>query len=110
MPNTALITGASSGLGAEFARQLAATGADLVLVARDREALDHVAEQVRSKYGVAVEVLPADLLKRRHLARVVARVADPERPIDLLVNNAGFGLPPDFSANDIDYEMNHLLA
>jgi short-subunit dehydrogenase len=108
MPKTALITGASSGLGAEFARQLAATGADLVLVARDREALDRIAAKVRAKYGVGVEVMPADLLKRRHLAKVVARVSDPERPIDLLVNNAGFGLPLDFAANDIDDEVRHL--
>ncbi|KQM82106.1 SDR family oxidoreductase [Agromyces sp. Leaf222] len=108
MPKTALITGASSGLGAEFARQIAMTGADLVLVARDRDALDRVAERIRAKYGVGVEVLPADLLKRRHLAKVVARVADPERPIELLVNNAGFGLPLDFAANDIDDEVKHL--
>lgn len=108
MPKTALITGASSGLGAEFARQLAGSGADLVLVARDRDALDRVAHRIRAKYGVGVEVLPADLLKRRHLAKVVARVSDRERPIDLLVNNAGFGLPLDFAANDIDDEVRHL--
>jgi len=108
MPKTALITGASSGLGAEFARQLAATGADLVLVARDRAALDRIASKVRARYGVVVEVMPADLLKPRHLARVVARVADRERPIDLLVNNAGFGLPLDFAANDIEDEVRHL--
>ncbi|GAA1518676.1 hypothetical protein BJ978_000911 [Agromyces terreus] len=108
MPKTALITGASSGLGAEFARQLAATGADLVLVARDRAALERIAAKVRARYGVTVEVLQADLLKRRQLAKVVARVSDAERPIDLLVNNAGFGLPLDFAANDIDDEVRHL--
>ncbi|UOE43547.1 SDR family NAD(P)-dependent oxidoreductase [Agromyces larvae] len=105
---TALITGASSGLGVEFARQLAASGADLVLVARDRAALDRVAEQMRAASGVRVDVLAADLLKPRDLARVVARVADAERPIDLLVNNAGFGLPLDFARNDIDDEVRHL--
>ncbi|WP_127791953.1 SDR family oxidoreductase [Agromyces sp. LHK192] len=108
MAGTALITGASSGLGAEFARQLAATGASLVLVARDRDALDRVALDLRSRFGVTVEVLPADLLKRRHLAKVVARIADRERPIDLLVNNAGFGLPLDFASNDIEDEVRHL--
>ncbi|GAA1956748.1 SDR family NAD(P)-dependent oxidoreductase [Agromyces allii] len=108
MPKTALITGASSGLGAEFARQIAMTGADLVLVARDRDALEQVAGRIRAKYGVGVEVLPADLLKRRHLAKVVARIADAERPIELLVNNAGFGLPLDFASNDIDDEVKHL--
>ena len=62
MTRTALITGASSGLGAEFARQLAARGMDLVLVGRDRVALDAVATRVRDDRGVAVEVLAADLL------------------------------------------------
>jgi short-subunit dehydrogenase len=108
MSRTALITGASSGLGAEFARQLAATGADLVLVARDRTALDELADTIRRKHGVGVEVLRADLLKPRHLARVVERLSDPERPVDLLVNNAGFGLPLDFASNDIDDEVRHL--
>ena len=61
MAKTALITGASSGLGAEFARQLAARGADLVLVARDTEALERLAGALRISAGVAVEVLNADL-------------------------------------------------
>lgn len=108
MSRTALITGASSGLGAEFARQLAATGADVVLVARDRTALDELAGTIRREHGVGVEVLRADLLKPRHLAQVVERISDPERPVDLLVNNAGFGLPLDFAANDIDDEVRHL--
>ncbi|MEF3402900.1 SDR family NAD(P)-dependent oxidoreductase [Agromyces sp. CCNWLW203] len=108
MSRTALITGASSGLGAEFARQLAATGADLVLVARDRTALDELADTIRRTHGVGVEVLRADLLKPRHLAQVVERLFDAERPIDLLVNNAGFGLPLDFASNDIDDEVRHL--
>ncbi|WP_394553915.1 SDR family NAD(P)-dependent oxidoreductase [Agromyces sp. MMS24-JH15] len=105
---TALITGASSGLGAEFARQLARKGADLVLVARDRDALDRLADEVRARSGVAVEVLPADLTLPAELASVVERVADPEHPVDLLVNNAGFGLPLDFARNDIEDEVRHL--
>lgn len=108
MSRTALITGASSGLGAEFARQLAATGADLVLVARDRTALDELAARIRREHRVEVEVLRADLLKPRHLTRVVERVSDAARPIDLLVNNAGFGLPLDFAANDVEAEVRHL--
>ncbi|MGF6821365.1 short-subunit dehydrogenase [Microbacterium sp. ZKA21] len=105
---TALITGASAGLGAEFARQLAGRGADLILVARSAGALDALAEQLRAHDGVAVEVLAADLLVDADLARVVARIGDTEHPVDLLVNNAGFGLPLHFADNDIDDEVRHL--
>jgi short-subunit dehydrogenase len=105
---TALITGASSGLGAEYARQLAAKGADLVLVARDRHALDALAGEVRAAYGIEVEVLAADLLDARERAEVEERVADGERPVEVLVNNAGFGLPLAFERNDIDDEVRHL--
>ncbi|KAJ1680644.1 hypothetical protein LUZ63_024126 [Rhynchospora breviuscula] len=102
---TALITGASSGLGAEFARQLAARGADLVLVARDRAALEEVAAPVRAAHGTRVEVLPADLLDADDLAAVEARVA---AGIDVLVNNAGFGLDLAFEKTDVADEVRHL--
>jgi uncharacterized protein len=105
---TALITGASSGLGAEFARQLAARGADLVLVARDAEALRSLRDQLAARYGVDSEVLAADLTKPRQLAKVVDRLADTDRPIEVLVNNAGFGLDLRFETNDIDDEARHL--
>ena len=108
MAKTALITGASSGLGAEYARQLAAKGAHLVLVARDRDALDRLAKGLRATYGVEVEVLVADLLNARQRVRVEERLADGARPIEVLVNNAGFGLPLSFEANDIDDEVAHL--
>lgn len=104
----ALITGASSGLGAEYARQLAATGADLVLVARDRDALEKLAQQLRRVYDVEVEVLAVDLLKRRQRTKVEERLVDADRPIGILVNNAGFGLPLAFERNDIDDEVRHL--
>ena len=68
MPKTALITGASSGLGTEFARQLAARGADLVLVARDASALARVANDLETDFGVSCEVLPADLTDGAELA------------------------------------------
>lgn len=103
---TALITGASSGLGAEYARQLAARDADVILVARDREALNRLAGELRASHDVGVEVLPADLLKKKQRERVVRRFA--ERRIDLLVNNAGFGLPLGFERNEIDEEVAHL--
>ncbi|WP_243225045.1 SDR family oxidoreductase [Microbacterium sp. CIAB417] len=105
---TALITGASAGLGAEFARQLAGRGADLVLVARSGEALEELAGELRVRDGVSVEVIVADLLDDADLERVTARVMDASAPIDLLVNNAGFGLPLGFADNDIDDEVRHL--
>lgn len=105
---TALITGASSGLGAEYARQLAARGADLVLVARDRSALDAVAADLRRLNGVEVEVLAADLLKPRQREKVEARLADASRPVQVLVNSAGHGLSLAFERNDIGDEVRHL--
>ncbi|MBO0979537.1 SDR family oxidoreductase [Microbacterium sp. SD291] len=105
---TALITGASAGLGAEFARTLARRGADLVLVARSAEALEEVASGIRSDHGVAVEVLPADLALEGDVERVAERLRDASDPIDLLVNNAGFGLPLQFADNDIAEEARHL--
>lgn len=106
MARAALITGASSGLGAEFARQLAARGADLVLVARDRAALDAVAADVRETHGRRVEVLVADLLDDVAVAAVEQRLHAGD--IDVLVNNAGFGLDLRFEQNPIDDEVRHL--
>lgn len=102
---TALVTGASAGLGAEFARQLAAQGHDLVLVARSRERLDALAAELAQRHGVAVEVLAADLTVSPDVDAVASRVADAERPVDLLVNNAGLGQGVDFVANDLDAEL-----
>jgi len=108
MTRTALITGASSGLGAEYARQLARRGVDLVLVGRDRDALDVVASATAHAGGIRTEVLPADLTVPEERERVVQRLRDAERPIDLLVNNAGFGLTGAFESRDIDDEARHL--
>ncbi|MGN6405106.1 SDR family NAD(P)-dependent oxidoreductase [Sinomonas sp.] len=105
---TALITGASSGLGAEFARQLAAQGHALVLVARDRARLEKLAAELRSRTGVEVEVLPADLTDEAQLAAVVDRVGDPARPVGILVNNAGIGLLHDFDRTPLEEEINHV--
>ena len=154
---TALITGASAGLGAEFAEQLAARGHDLVLVSRTRSDLEAVAERLRARHGIRVEVLPADLSDRDDLERVARRLAGSgasgdiagdavggaagdaaggaagdamsdvadaagvgERDardqgevgeagqIDLLVNNAGYGLRTSFLGGDIAAEE-HML-
>ncbi|GAA1947882.1 SDR family oxidoreductase [Microbacterium deminutum] len=108
MARTALITGASSGLGAEFARQLAERGADLILVARDEDALESVATSLRGRYGIGVQVLAADLTEPEQREKVVERLEDDERPIEILVNNAGYGLPLAFERNDIEEEARHL--
>ena len=101
--SVALITGASSGIGAALAERLAHDGRDLVIVARRRERLEALASRLQAAAGVTVDVLTADLTEPPQLQRVIERLHDDER-IDLLVNNAGFGgygpfaeLEPDFA-------------
>lgn len=133
---TALITGASSGIGREFCWQLATAGHNLVVVARDQERLEALAHNIRRAKQVEVEVLPADLAEPEDLANVCLRLSahgleapaatitnfDDERtldhlplidegdlqPIGLLVNAAGFGSGRPFLDNDFDSELNGL--
>ena len=105
---TALITGATAGIGAEFARQLAQRGDDLVIVARDSARLAATAATLQHEFGIHVEALPADLLTPEGLAAVDRRLADERRPIDLLVNNAGYGIDGDIVSTRLDDELRHL--
>jgi uncharacterized protein len=102
---TALVTGPTSGIGLSFAHQLARSGHDLVLVSRTRERLETLAGELSELYGIEAEVLVADLGDREQLGPVEARLADPSQPIDLLVNNAGFGLKHPFLENSVDQEQ-----
>ena len=102
---TALITGGTAGLGRGFAEALAEEGHDLVLVARNEARLRETAEELYQQYGVAVEVLPADLVDPQQRAVVEERLRDPARPVDILVNNAGIGLKQHFVGGDLDAEQ-----
>ncbi|MEJ7584549.1 MAG: SDR family oxidoreductase [Acidimicrobiales bacterium] len=105
----ALVTGASNGIGRALAVQLAAGGADVVLVARSVERLEELAVELRRENEVAVEVLAADLADPDELARVEERLsADPL--IDLLVNNAGFGTYGPFHTLPIDGEVGEIAV
>lgn len=98
---TALVTGASTGIGEAVARRLAAGGVDLVVVARDEARLRHLAGELADRHQVEVEVLPADLTTPDGVQVVVDRLADPDRSVaDLVVNNAGAGCYGTFWESD----------
>jgi uncharacterized protein len=107
MPS-ALVTGATAGIGAEFARQLAVAGHDLVLVARDSARLAESRETLADEYKVEVEVLSADLATSAGCEVVAARITDAQRPVDVLVNNAGFGMYKRFGMAELADEERQL--
>src|SRR5262245_12250986 len=101
MSETALITGATAGIGHAFATELARKGHDLVIVARDTERLKSVATQLADKHGVDVRTRTADLSTTAGIKRVAKDLDDDSRPIGLLVNNAGYALRKPFADNPI---------
>jgi len=94
---TSLITGASSGLGVDFARELAQRGADLILTARRKERLEGVAQEMREAYGVRADVIALDLGESTAPQRLYDSVKELGCEVDILVNNAGFGVYGPFS-------------
>ena len=109
----ALITGASSGIGAEFARQLAARDYDLLLIARREERLQQLADQLHDWHGIQADVLAADLSHTSDVDRVCERIAEMNN-LQLVVNNAGFGISEPFATSNLDRQVDmielHVLA
>jgi len=99
----ALITGASSGIGAEFARQLAALGLNLILVARRKQRLDDLARQLEGADKITVQTIAADLSRPDFLPLIASAIGSME--VGLLVNNAGFGLAGEFVDHELEKEL-----
>jgi uncharacterized protein len=104
-----LITGASSGIGEEFARRLAERGMNLILAARREDRLKALAEELSQANGIQTKIIAVDLLADGEPAGLVAKVADLGHPIELLVNNAGFGLMSRLDDTNLD-EVQRMLA
>lgn len=103
--STALVTGASSGIGRAFARALAARGHGVTLVARRRERLEELAEELRSEHGVAADAVACDLSDQGARDELAAEVERLGRRVEVLVNNAGFGVYETFVTGDREKEL-----
>lgn len=104
-PGIALITGASAGIGAEFARQLAAQGFNLILVARRKEKLEALGGELQKKYSIKAEVWVADLANIAENERIAGDIAKLEN-LDVLINNAGYGIMTPFLERDNQDNIN----
>lgn len=102
---TALITGASAGIGAELAKIFGEHKHDVILVARRQDALEALAGQIEGRSGVRVSVFPADLAEPGAPAELFEAIRGAELDVDILVNNAGFGLGGEFTETDLDTEL-----
>lgn len=105
---TALVTGASSGLGVDFARQLAAMGLNLILVARREEKLTEVKAEIEEKFPVQVKLIPLDLTATQAVETLKQQIDDAGLQVDVLINNAGFGIHGQFVEIPWEKEKNML--
>jgi len=101
MGNTALVTGASSGIGVEFARYHASKGGDVVLVARSKDRLDELKSELESAHGISATVIAADLAQPDSAENIFAATEAAGLQIDILINNAGFGGHGKFHERDL---------
>jgi uncharacterized protein len=99
---TALVTGASAGLGVDFARSLARRGADLILVARREQRLVELAAELEKEYGVATEVIAKDLATPDAAAELYGEIKSRGEKVDILINNAGFGIAGPFMDGNLE--------
>src|SRR6185436_20852760 len=101
----AIITGASSGIGKALAHEFAAGGFNLLLIARNQQALNEVAAECRSKHGVEADVVAADLSCAEALPNLISSITSRQHEYEVLVNNAGFGVHGDFASSDIEQSI-----